>query len=98
MAKAIPLHLRTTQRCSTRDIFRMGTMASGANDGTGEIVAACASTYCASRLEITVAVTAPPDRFCAHDRSRAGVGGKIKKALNTFVELFCLHIIGVPAK
>ena len=34
MAKAIRLHLRTAQRCSTRDIFRMGPMASRANDGT----------------------------------------------------------------
>jgi hypothetical protein len=40
----------------------MGAMAGGANDGTGEIVAACASTYCASRLEITVAVTASVEK------------------------------------
>ena len=44
------------------------------------------------------AVTTPPDGFRAHDRSRSGIGSKIEKALNTFTELFCLHVIGVTTK
>ena len=43
-------------------------------------------------------MTTPPDRFCAHDGSRSGVDRKIEKALKTFVELFCLHVIGVTPK
>ena len=44
------------------------------------------------------AMTAPPDRFCAHDRSGYGAGSKIEKALNTFAELLCLHVIGITTK
>jgi hypothetical protein len=43
-------------------------------------------------------MTAPPHRFCAHDRSPAGFGSEIEKALNTVAELLCLHVIGVTAK
>ena len=44
------------------------------------------------------AVAAPPDGFRAHDRSWSGIGTKIEKALNTFTELVCFHVIGVTTK
>lgn len=44
------------------------------------------------------AVAAPPDGFRAHDRSWSGIGSKIEKALNTFTELVCFHVIGVTTK
>ena len=44
------------------------------------------------------AVAAPPDGFCAHDRSWSRFGSKIEKALNTFMEVVCFHVIGVTTK
>ena len=44
------------------------------------------------------AVATPPDGFRAHDRSWSGIGSKIEKALNTFAELVCFHVIGVTSK
>src|SRR6266508_779203 len=55
MAKAIPLHRRTAQRCSTRHLFRMGPMASGTNDGTREADATGSGAHRASGMEETVA-------------------------------------------
>jgi hypothetical protein len=43
-------------------------------------------------------MTTPPHGFCAHDRSGSSAGSKTEKALNTFAELFCLHVIGVTAE
>ena len=43
-------------------------------------------------------MTTPPDRFRAHDRSWTGVGSAIEKMLNTIVERFGLHVVGITAK
>jgi len=44
------------------------------------------------------AMTTPPNRFCAHDRGRPSLASESEKALDAFVELLCLHVIGVAAK
>ena len=44
------------------------------------------------------AMTTPPDRFRAHDRSRANFPGKIDKSINAFAKFFRLHVIGVTAE
>src|SRR6476661_5921741 len=50
--RKLPLHCRTTQRCSTRHIFRMGPMANGANDGTREANDTRSGAHCVQRLEV----------------------------------------------
>ena len=55
----------------------------------------------ATRLQIIGderAMTTPPHRFCAHDRSRSGVASEIEKALDPLLELLCFHVIRVTAK
>ena len=55
------------------------------------------------------AMTAPPDRFRAHERSwpnfvRKSANrtdsscGEMEKAIDAFAKLFCLHVIGVTAE
>src|SRR5438874_13345463 len=43
------------------------------------------------------AMTTPPDRLRAHDRSRPGFATEIDKSSHTFSKFFCLHVIGVRA-
>jgi len=40
----------------------------------------------------------PPDRFRTHDGGRAGFLANVKQALDSFLELLRLHVIGVPAE
>src|SRR6266511_6181673 len=40
----------------------------------------------------------PPDCFGAHDAGRAGFRCNIEQSFDSFLELLCLHVIGVPAE
>ncbi len=44
------------------------------------------------------AMTAPPDRFRAHERRWSDFVRKIDKAIDAFTKPFCLHVIGVTAE
>ena len=44
------------------------------------------------------AMTAPPNRFRAHERSWSNFVRKIDKAIDAFAKLFSLHVIGVTAE
>jgi hypothetical protein len=43
--KLSPVHSGTAKRCSTRHLFRMGSMARGTNDGTREADPACSGAH-----------------------------------------------------
>ena len=44
------------------------------------------------------AMTTPPKRFRAHNRSLSGIVCKIDKSIRTFAKFFRLHVIGIAAK
>ena len=44
------------------------------------------------------AMTTPPNRFRAHDRSRSNFPGKIDKSIYAFAKFLGLHVIGVTTK
>jgi hypothetical protein len=44
------------------------------------------------------AMTAPPNRFRAHDRSGPSLASKSEKALNNYMEFFGLNLIVLTAK
>ena len=44
------------------------------------------------------AMATPPDCFGAHDRGGAGFRSNVEQALDSFLELLRLHVIGVTAE
>ncbi len=56
------------------------------------------NTACFQVIGNQRAVTAPPNRFCTHDRGRSYLVRKIEKALNASAKFFGFHVIGITAK
>ena len=53
---------------------------------------------CFQKIRNQSPMTAPPDRFRAHERSWSDFARKIDNSIDAFAKSFGLHVIGVTAK
>ncbi len=56
------------------------------------------NTACFQKIGNQRAVTAPPNRFCAHDRSRPHLVRNVEKPFSACAKFFGFHVIGISAK
>ena len=56
------------------------------------------NTACFQVIGNQRAVTAPPNRFCTHDRSRPHLVRNVEKTFNACAKFFGFHVIGISAK